>query len=292
MQRIQTRAQVPGCSAILLTASVIVVTGQVPQLPPPLPGRGHAVGTMLCPDGPRPYVPVIFHRLDPTDRSKFVSTEEVGGTDPSGRWQARNLIPGEYVVLTWSFLNLVYSPSQRHTVKDGVVNDFGVLKDSGGEVSGCRPRRATVYVPVPPEVVGGMLTLADVTRADIVYDLGSGDGRIVIAAAQDFDARAVGIEFENKLVEEARDRVQKVGVANRVRIIEGDFFHASISDATVITLNLIPSVNRRLQPKLLKELKPGTRVVSYQFLMGSDWLPEQEIKVAGRTLFMWTIPKR
>ena len=137
------------------------------------------------------------------------------------------------------------------------------------------------FVPTPEEVVEAMLRLADVGKDDVVYDLGSGDGRIPITAARRFGARGVGIDLDPKLVAQATRSAQDAGVGDRVRFIEGDIFEADISGATVVTLYLLSSINERLRPKLLKELRPGTRIVSHQFRMG-DWQPEREIVVDYR----------
>jgi SAM-dependent methyltransferase len=147
------------------------------------------------------------------------------------------------------------------------------------------------FVPSPEEVVEAMLRLADVGKDDIVYDLGSGDGRIPIAAARRFGARGVGIELDPRLVALATRSAQDAGVGDRVSFIEGDIFEADISKATVVTLYLLTSINDRLRPKLLEELRPGTRIVSHQFRMG-DWEPEREIVVDYRPLFLWRVPKR
>jgi SAM-dependent methyltransferase len=147
------------------------------------------------------------------------------------------------------------------------------------------------FVPTPDEVVDAMLRLAEVGPTDIVYDLGSGDGRIPIAAARRFKARGVGIDLDPKLVAQASRSAQEAGVADRVTFLEADIFEADISSATVVTLYLLTSINERLRPKLLKELRPGTRVVSHQFRMG-DWQPDREIVVDYRPLFLWRVPQR
>lgn len=147
------------------------------------------------------------------------------------------------------------------------------------------------FVPTPDEVVEAMLRLADVGKDDVVYDLGSGDGRIPIAAARRFGARGVGIDLDPTLIAKATRNAQEAGVADRVRFIEGDIFEADISGATVVTLYLLSSINERLRPKLLKELRPGTRIVSHQFRMG-DWNPERETVIDYRPLFLWRVPKR
>jgi SAM-dependent methyltransferase len=147
------------------------------------------------------------------------------------------------------------------------------------------------FVPTPDDVVEAMLQLADVGQNDVVYDLGSGDGRIPITAARRFGARGVGIDLDPRLVAQATRNAQETGVADRVRFVEGDIFEADISPATVVTLYLLTSINERLRPKLLKELRPGARIVSHQFRMG-DWNPDREIVIAFRPLFLWRVPKR
>jgi hypothetical protein len=147
------------------------------------------------------------------------------------------------------------------------------------------------FVPTPTAVVDAMLKLANVTASDVVYDLGSGDGRIVIAAAQKFGARGVGIELDRQLVNEANKKARKAGVAEKVTFLSVDLFKADISEATVVTWYLLPSINLRLQPKLMRELKPGTRMVSHRFDMGA-WRPEQELIVRGAHVYLWTIPDR
>ncbi len=147
------------------------------------------------------------------------------------------------------------------------------------------------FVPTPPEVVDAMLNVARVTADDVIYDLGSGDGRIVITAAQKYGARGVGIELDPELVKTANARARKAGVSDKVRFIQADLFKADLSEATVVTLYLSDSVHFRLQPKLRSELKPGTRVVSHRFSM-RDWPPEKELTVGGRHVYFWTIPAR
>src|SRR5215467_139947 len=147
------------------------------------------------------------------------------------------------------------------------------------------------YVPSPNPVVEGMLKLAGVKKGDVVYDLGCGDGRIVIAAAKDYGARGVGVDINPERVQEARANAKKASVDEMVKFEENDLFKANIRDATVVTLYLLPDVNVRLRPKLLKELKPGTRIVSHSFDMG-DWKPEREEVVEGRHLYLWTVPAK
>ncbi len=152
-------------------------------------------------------------------------------------------------------------------------------------------RPDVIYVPTPEDVVEAMLQVAKVTKNDVVYDLGTGDGRIPVTAAKKYGARGVGIDIDPQRIKEATENVQRSGVGDRVRIIQGDLFEADISEATVVTLYLLPSLNQKLMPKLMKDLKPGTRIVSHAFNMG-DWKPEQELDVNGRKVYFWTIPKK
>ena len=152
-------------------------------------------------------------------------------------------------------------------------------------------RPDVIYVPTPEEVVDAMLQIAKVTKNDVVYDLGTGDGRIPVTAAKKYGARGVGIDIDPQRIKEANENVQKNAVGDRVRIIQGDLFETDISEATVVTLYLLPSLNQKLIPKLTKELKPGTRIVSHAFDMG-DWKPEQELDVNGRKVYFWTLPRK
>ena len=145
------------------------------------------------------------------------------------------------------------------------------------------------YVPTPQPVVERMLQLANIKQGETLYDLGSGDGRIVITAARLYGARGVGIDLDPERIREARANANKAGVGERVRFIAGDLFKADLSDANVVTLYLLNSVNRDLRPQLWKQLKVGTRVVSHAFDMGAEWPPEKTEEVAGRTIYYWTI---
>ena len=134
-----------------------------------------------------------------------------------------------------------------------------------------------------------MLSLAKVTGSDVVYDLGSGDGRIPVTAAKKYGARGVGIDIDPKRIEEANENAKLAGVTDKVKFLNQDLFTTDISEATVVTLYLLPSLNVKLMPKLKAELKPGTRIVSHAFDMGNDWPPEQKLEVDGRTIYYWTI---
>jgi ribosomal protein L11 methylase PrmA len=147
-----------------------------------------------------------------------------------------------------------------------------------------------VFVPTPHEVVDAMLKVAKVGKGDVLYDLGSGDGRIPITAAQKYGvARAVGIDINPDRIKEANENRMKAGVQERVSFLNADLFESDFRDATVITLYLLPALNLKLLPKLLKEVKPGTRIVSHAFDMGS-WKPEQSLNIDGRNVYFWTIP--
>jgi SAM-dependent methyltransferase len=146
------------------------------------------------------------------------------------------------------------------------------------------------YVPTDQAVVEAMLQLANVKKGDVVYDLGCGDGRIVITAAKEYGATGVGVDLDPQRIREANENARAAGVTDKVRFIEGDLFKTDFSKATVLTLYLFPEVNLKLRPKIL-QMKPGTRIVSHAFDMG-DWEPEQTIRVGASTIYMWTVPKR
>ncbi len=147
-------------------------------------------------------------------------------------------------------------------------------------------------MPTLPEIVDQMLRLADVGRDDVVYDLGCGDGRLVITAVKKFGAkRGVGVDIDPQRVKEGSENARAAGVAGRVKFIEQDLFKSDISEATVVLLYLLPEVNLRLRPKLWAELRPGTRVVSNAFDMG-DWKYEKFTHVGEQPIYFWTIPKR
>lgn len=153
------------------------------------------------------------------------------------------------------------------------------------------PRPEVSFIPTPAELVDAMLKVAKVTHDDIVYDLGSGDGRIVIEAAKQYGARGVGIDIDPQRIKEATERASEEGVADRVSFRQLNLFDAEIHDATVVALYLLPEMNLKLRQRLLEQLEPGTRIVSHQFDM-DDWLPEQTVEVDGRRVHLWIVPHR
>jgi ribosomal protein L11 methylase PrmA len=148
-----------------------------------------------------------------------------------------------------------------------------------------------IYVPTPPEVVEEMLRLADVRKGDVLYDLGSGDGRIPVTAAKKFGIRAVGIDIDPERIREANANAKRNGVEKLVKFRNEDLFKASFKEATVVTLYLLPELNVKLRPRLWNELRPGTRIVSHQFDM-AEWKPEKTVELNGRTIYFWTIPAK
>jgi predicted O-methyltransferase YrrM len=151
-----------------------------------------------------------------------------------------------------------------------------------------------IFVPTPPETVDEMLRQAHLKKGDVLYDLGSGDGRIPIAAAKQYGVRAVGIDIDPKLVEEARETARREGVENLVSFRNEDMFLTDVREATVVTLYLSNTLNVMLRPKLLRELRPGSFIISHDFRMG-DWVPEKSVRVPWknlyRTVYVWTVPR-
>jgi SAM-dependent methyltransferase len=181
----------------------------------------------------------------------------------------------------------------RHCIVIAILSAIGTAQTKA-------PKRPldVPYVPTTDEAVTAMLKLAAVGKNDVVYDLGCGDGRIVIAAAKKFGARGVGIDIDPARIQEARSKAAKAGVADLVRFEENDLFRADIHEASVVTLFLLSSVNLKLRPKLLSELRPGSRIVSNTFDMG-DWKPEKEATVGdplldfdlSHKLYLWIVPR-
>lgn len=176
-------------------------------------------------------------------------------------------------VLSFAVVALAVAPAAAQEGRDAPTRDPDVI-----------------YVPTPQEVVDAMLKMANVTGNDVVYDLGSGDGRIPVTAARVYGARAVGIDIDPVRIQEANTNAKTAGVTDKVRFLNQDLFTTDISEATVVTLYLLPSLNLKLIPKLNKELRPGTRIVSHAFDMGPDHKPQQTETINGRTIYYWTIP--
>ncbi len=162
-------------------------------------------------------------------------------------------------------------------------------------VAQAQPRRNqapdVIFVPTPQEVVDEMLRLANVRKGDVLYDLGSGDGRIPVTAAKKFGVRAVGIDIDPERIQEANENAKKNGVTSLVKFRNEDLFQADFHEATVVTLYLLPDLNVKLMPRLMEQLKPGSRIVSHQFDMGT-WRPDKRVELSGRTIYLWTIPAK
>lgn len=153
------------------------------------------------------------------------------------------------------------------------------------------PQLDVPYVPTRPEVVNAMLELAGVTEDDVVYDLGCGDGRIVITAAKEYGASGKGIDIDPERISEAKENAREAGVEDKVEFVRANLFESDFSEASVVTLYLLSSVNMKLRPILLKQLKPGTRIVSHAFDMG-DWEPDETRTVDGARIYLWTVPEK
>ena len=148
-----------------------------------------------------------------------------------------------------------------------------------------------IFVPTPQEVVDEMLRLANVKKGDVLYDLGSGDGRIPVTAAKKFGVRAVGIDIDPERIQEANENAKKNGVTSLVKFRNEDLFQADFHEATVVTLYLLPDLNVKLMPRLMEQLKPGSRIVSHQFDM-CTWRPDKRVELSGRTIYLWTVPAK
>ena len=187
------------------------------------------------------------------------------------------------------------APAARKAKKVWTNDDFPERRPPAPPAPPVAPQRPSprkpdvVFVPTPMEVVDVMLQLADLKSGDVLYDLGSGDGRIVIAAAQRYGIQGVGVDIDPVRIKEAEENARKAGVTNLVTFRESDLFQEDISKATVVTLYLLPELNLKLLPKLLKELKPGSRLISHNYGMGR-WAPEKDVRVGTSRVFLWVIP--
>lgn len=180
------------------------------------------------------------------------------------------------------FLSAVYS----HNPGSGVPSPYAIAQETGWQ-----SKKIVPFVPTPEEVVEKMLELAEIKDGDVVYDLGSGDGRIVIMAAKKYGVRAVGFEIDPRLVKESRERIRREKLEHLAEIREQDILTVDLSPATVLTMYLLPDVNLKLKPKILKQLRPGARVVSHDFDMG-EWQPEKVVSAGDSdTVYLWRIPE-
>jgi precorrin-6B methylase 2 len=178
----------------------------------------------------------------------------------------------------------LFSESARlRTSTDGLL--------AQAQPAGFESKKIVPFVPTPQDVVEGMLELAQVHKGDVVYDLGSGDGRIVITAAKKYGARAVGFEIDPERINESRESIREQGLEKLAEIREQDILTVDLSQADVLTMYLLPSVNLKLRPKILNEMAPGSRVVSHAFDM-EDWKPDKLVQVNGHNVYYWTVPPR
>lgn len=201
------------------------------------------------------------------------------------------------LALTFSQANVSAAPNHTNARLNAAktrVTRGGLSKPERSSQKKVKLRKPDViYYPTPPETVDQMLRMAAIKKDDVLYDLGSGDGRIPIAAAKQYGIRAVGIEIDPKLVAEADEKARQANVSQLVRFRNEDMFRVNYSEATVVTLYLSEKLNVLLRPKLLSELRPGARIISHDFRMG-DWKPEQTVRVPWgklyRTVYLWTVP--
>ena len=185
--------------------------------------------------------------------------------------------------LSLAAILVVFTLSSSEYVRPGIFAGVAHAQD-------LESKKIVPFVPTPQEVVDKMIELGGVKKGDVVYDLGSGDGRIVITAAKK-GARAAGFDVDGDLVKESRENIRKAGLEKSAEIKQQDILTVDLSPATVVTMYLLPDVNLKLKPNLLKQLKPGSRVVSHAFDMG-DWKPDKTERVNGRTIYLWTIPAK
>ncbi|VEP16840.1 Methyltransferase type 11 [Hyella patelloides LEGE 07179] len=187
-----------------------------------------------------------------------------------------------------SLVSLISLESIRHSPQELTITQIAQAQT---EVQISQREPDVLYIPTPQEVVDEMLKLAQVNKDDVIYDLGSGDGRIPITAAQRYGSRGIGIDISPERIQEANENAREAGVTDRVEFLQQDLFASDFTEATVVTLYLLPELNLRLRPQLLKQLKPGTRIVSHAFDMG-DWEPERVVLAGeGSTIYLWIVPE-
>ncbi|MDJ0572815.1 MAG: methyltransferase domain-containing protein [Pleurocapsa sp. MO_192.B19] len=187
-----------------------------------------------------------------------------------------------------SLVSLISLGSVRYRPQELTITQIAQAQT---EVQISQRKPDVVYVPTPQEVVDEMLKLAQVTKDDLIYDLGSGDGRIPITAAQRHGTRGIGIDINPQRIREANENAREAGVTDRVEFLQQDLFESDISEATVVTLYLLPELNLRLRPQLFEQLRPGTRIVSHDFDMG-DWEPDRVVATnEGSMIYLWVVPE-
>ncbi len=192
-------------------------------------------------------------------------------------------------IALWGILPVPGAPHERQAQRSALASGFSLAGNESG------PKLDVPYVPTPHEVVSAMLSVAGVTKDDVLYDLGCGDGRIVVAAAQEYGTRATGVDIDPERIKESNENARAAGVTDKVRFLQKDLFDVDLSEATVLTLYLLSSINRELRPKLFKELRPGTRVVSHDFDM-EGVKPDKVVKLESdednitHTIYLWTTP--
>lgn len=187
-----------------------------------------------------------------------------------------------------SLVSLISLGSVRYRPQELTITQIAQAQT---EVQISQRKPDVVYVPTPQEVVNEMLKLAQVTKDDVIYDLGSGDGRIPITAAQRHGTRGIGIDINPQRIREANENAREAGVTDRVEFLQQDLFESDISEATVVTLYLLPELNLRLRPQLFEQLRPGTRIVSHDFDMG-DWEPDRVVATnEGSMIYLWVVPE-
>jgi 2-polyprenyl-3-methyl-5-hydroxy-6-metoxy-1,4-benzoquinol methylase len=204
--------------------------------------------------------------------------------------QSRSLFKVFLTAVSVSSLMLAScSPQQVSSQEKSETSSSAVEVQQSSTTETAQKQPDVVYVPTPEKVVDKMLEVAKVSKNDVLYDLGSGDGRIPITAAKKFGTRGIGIDIDPERIREANANAKKAGVSDKVTFRQQDLFTSDFSEATVVTLYLLPELNVKLRDQLFKQLKPGTRIVSHAFDMG-DWKPEKTLQVDGRTVYYWTIP--